>query len=162
MHNLTATSWPVCQVAYHHRAGDHKQNEDAQHTISIPHCWASVRSTCAMPFTAACCRFAFLKANSFLFCFVLFCSVLRLKANLLRLQERLESSLLYEQQQAGLACRAATCIQSAWRAMQARRRAQQLRAEDYNSRTAAAAAILIQARLCTCCQCTSICSTSQQ
>ena len=60
------------------------------------------------------------------------------------LQMRLERSVLYEQRQADIACRAAICIQTAWRALQARRLVQQLQATQVHSQRAAAAATLIQ------------------
>ena len=59
----------------------------------------------------------------------------------------LERSHVYRQRQADVACTAALSIQTAWRALQARRLVQQLRAARQYSLEAAAAARRIQVRL---------------
>ena len=56
---------------------------------------------------------------------------------------------MYQQQQAAIACQAATCIQAAWRGRQARTLLQQLRASYQQSLKTAAAAGLIQVTLLT-------------
>ena len=61
----------------------------------------------------------------------------------------LERSHVYRQRQADVACTAALSIQTAWRALQARRLVQQLRAAHQYSLEAAAAAGRIQVRLAT-------------
>ena len=63
------------------------------------------------------------------------------------MQGLLERSLIYQQQQAAIASEAATSIQAAWRARQARRLLQLLQASRQQSLKAAAAAGLIQVRL---------------